>query len=94
MASLGNLYPNLPGMLIEFKDGGSSLRFDDTEANTDSMLILGTAVDGPVMEPVAVTIDTAELLFGSDVNSNNVPNGSTLVHAFKQAYDTDCRDIR
>lgn len=94
MASLGNLYPNLPGMLIEFKDGGSSLRFDDTEVNTDSMLILGTAVDGPVMEPVAVTIDTAELLFGSDVNSNNVPNGSTLVHAFKQAYDTGCRDIR
>lgn len=94
MASLGKLYPNLPGMLIEFKDGGSSLRFDDTEVNTDSLLLLGTAVDGPVMEPVAVTIDTAELLFGSDVNSNNVPNGSTLVHAFKQAYDTGCRDIR
>lgn len=94
MASLGNLYPNLPGMLIEFKDGGSSLRFDDTEVNTDSILILGTSVDGPVMEPVAVTIDTAELLFGSDVNSNNVPNGSTLVHAFKQAYDAGCRDVR
>jgi hypothetical protein len=81
-------------MLIEFKDGGSALRFDQTEANTDSLLLIGTAVDGPVMEPVAVDIDTAEVLFGSDTNTNGTPNGATLVHAFKQAYDTGCRDIR
>lgn len=94
MASLGNLYPNLPGMLVEFKDGGSSLRFDSNDVNTDSMIILGTAVDGPYMEPVAVSIDTAELVFGSDTNSNGTPNGSTLIHAFKQAYEAGCRDIR
>ena len=34
--SLGNLYPNLPGMLIEFKDGGSALRFENTDVITDS----------------------------------------------------------
>lgn len=95
MASLGNLYPNLPGMLIEFKDGGSSLRFDDTDVSTDSVLLLGTAVDGPLMEPVAVDIESAELIFGSDYNSmTGVPNGSTLIHAFKQAYEAGCRDIR
>lgn len=91
---LGNIYPNLPGMLVEFKDGGSALRFDTSDVNTDSLLLLGTAVDGPVMEPVAVNIDTAEILFGSDTNSNNIPNGSTLIHAFRQAYDAGCRDIR
>lgn len=92
--SLGNLYPNLPGMLIEFKDGGSALRFENTDVFTDSLLLLGTAVDGPVMEPVAVDYQTAELIFGSDADSNGVPNGGTLVHAFKQAYETGCRDIR
>ncbi len=92
--SLGNLYPNLPGMLIEFKDGGSALRFENTDASTDSLLLLGTAVDGPIMEPVAVDYKSAELIFGSDTDSNNVPNGATLVHAFKQAYDAGCRDIR
>ncbi|WP_459482644.1 phage tail protein [Clostridium saccharoperbutylacetonicum] len=92
--SLGNLYPNLPGMLIEFKDGGSALRFEKTDASTDSLLLLGTAVDGPIMEPVAVDYKSAELIFGSDTDSNKVPNGSTLVHAFKQAYEAGCRDIR
>jgi hypothetical protein len=94
MASLGNLYPNLPGMLIEFKDGGSALRFDDTDVNTNSLLLLGTAIDGPLMEPVAVDIASAELVFGSDANTNGTPNGSTLVHGFKQAYAAGCRDVR
>ena len=94
MASLGNLYPNLPGMLVEFKDGGQALRFNDVETNTDSLLLLGTSIDGPVMEPIAVDIDTVELLLGSDVKSNGVPNGSTLLHAFRQAYDAGCKDIR
>lgn len=92
--SLGNLYPNLPGMLIEFKDGGSALRFEKTDVSTDSLLLLGTAVDGPVMNPVAVDYQTVELIFGSDADSNGVPNGGTLVHAFKQAYEAGCRDIR
>ena len=94
MASLGNLYPNLPGMLVEFKDGGQALRFNEVETATDSLLLLGTAVDGPLMEPIAVDIDTVELLLGSDVKSNGTPNGATLVHAFKQAYDAGCQDIR
>lgn len=94
MANLGNMYPNLPGMLVEFKDGGQALRFDEQEVNTDSMLILGTAVDGPVMEPVAVDDNTAELLFGSELKDNGSPNGSTLLKAFKVARDNGCKDIR
>lgn len=94
MATLGNTYPNLPGMLVQFKDGGQALRFDDNEILTDSMLLLGTATDGPVMEPVAVDINTIELLFGNETEKNGTPNGSTLVHAFKQAYAAGCTDIR
>ncbi|MCC0635241.1 MULTISPECIES: phage tail protein [unclassified Clostridioides] len=94
MANLGNMYPNLPGMLVEFKDGGSALRFGLDEYNTDSMLLLGTAVDGPVMEPVAIDDSSIELLFGSDTNLNGIPNGSTLVQSYKQARDAGCQDIR
>lgn len=97
MSSLGNLYPNLPGMLVDFKDGGSALRFNDTEVNTDSILFLGTSTDGPIMEPVAVDAydySSVEALFGKEVDSNNIPNGTTLVHAFKQACEAGCQDIR
>ena len=94
MANLGNMYPNLPGMLVEIKDGGSALRFNETESTTDSLILLGTAVDGPVMEPVATDIDSVELIFGSDVKANGAPNGATLVHAFKQAQAAGCQDIR
>lgn len=94
MANLGNMYPNLPGMLVEFQDGGQALRFDEQEVNTDSMLILGTAIDGPVMEPIAVDDNTAELLFGSELKDNGAPNGSTLLKAFKVARDNGCQDIR
>lgn len=94
MASLGNMYPNLPGMLVEFKDGGQVLKFDQTEVDTDSMLILGTAIDGPIMEPVAVDDSTSELLFGSELKANGAPNGSTLMRAFKEAKANGCQDIR
>lgn len=94
MASLGNMYPNLPGMLVEFKDGGQALKFDQSEVDTDSMLILGTAVDGVVMEPIAVDDNTAELIFGSELKDNGAPNGSTLIRAFKEARANGCQDIR
>lgn len=94
MINLGNMYTNLPGLLVSFKDGGQALRFDKTEADTDSLLLLGTAMDGPVMEPVAVDDKTVELVFGSELKDNGAPNGSTLVKAFKVARDNGCKDIR
>lgn len=89
-----DLYPNLPGILAEFKDGGLVLRQDPNPPATESILLLGTAIDGPIMEPVAVDANTAELLFGKAVNANGTPNGSTLVKAFEEAYNAGCRDIR
>jgi len=94
MIAFRNLYPNLPGHLVEFKDGGLALRVEADPPQTDSMLILGTAVDGPVMEPVAVDATTAETLFGKSILGNGIPNGSTLVPAFEEAWNAGCRDIR
>ena len=87
-------YSNLPGMLVEFTDGGMSLREDIGVTSTESMLILGTAIDGPVLEPVAVSDQTAEVLFGKAVQSNGASNGSTLIKAYKQARKRGCNDIR
>lgn len=89
-----NQYPNLPGVLAEFKDGGLVLRNDPNPPQTESILILGTAIDGPVLQPIAVDASTVEAVFGRGVNPNGTSNRSTLVKAFEQAYNAGCRDIR
>ena len=61
-----NLYSNLPGHLVEFKDGGLQLTVDQSDVtNSKSLLILGTAFDGPVNEPVKIDATTVSQLFGS-----------------------------
>lgn len=92
--ALKDKYPNLPGILSEFKDGGLQLKADPNPPKTDSILILGTAIDGPINEPVAVDPETVELVFGPALTPNRQPNGSTLVRAFEEAYMAGCRDIR
>lgn len=94
MAGTTNLYPNLPGHLVEFEDGGTALRTEVAPASTDSVLLLGTAIDGPINEPVAIDMTTVEALFGKETSANGIPNGSTLVKAAKQLYETGIRDIR
>ena len=89
-----NQYENLPGQLLVFKDGGSSARLNDVVNPTDSILLLGTAVDGDVMNPVAVDDESVERVFGSDVDAKGNPNGSTLVTAYRQCRDVGCNDIR
>ena len=94
MAGTVNLYPNLPGHLVEFKDGGMSLRNEPITESTSSVLLLGTAVDGPINEPVAIDMSTIEALFGKDSLENGASNGTTLVRAAKQLHETGVRDIR
>lgn len=90
-----NLYPNLPGHLVEFKDGGLQLTSENTEAATGkSLLILGTAIDGPVNEPVKIDRNTVSQLFGSDVNDKGYPNGATLTKYAKQAFKNGFSDVR
>jgi hypothetical protein len=89
-----DMYTNLPGQMVQFKDGGLQLRNDPNPPLTGSVLLLGTAVDGPLLEPVAIDNTTAELVFGKGTRPNGLPNGSTLIKGFDQAYAAGCRDIR
>lgn len=94
--AITNLYPNLPGHLVEFKDGGLQFTVepDTGEGITKSMLILGTAFDGPIMEPVKIDKTTVTQVFGSDVNDKGFSNGATLVKYAKQAFRNGFRDVR
>lgn len=88
------VYNNLPGHYAIFKDGGLQLPQEEVTPSTESVLLLGTAVDGPVGQPVKVTPETFETIFGKAVNANGLPNGATLPVAFEEAYNAGCRDIR
>lgn len=93
--AIKNLYPNLPGHLVEFKDGGLKLTStDEPTGYRKSLLILGTAFDGPVNEPVRIDEKTVVQLFGSDVNDKGYPNGATLTKYAKQAFKNGFGDVR
>ena len=92
--AITNLYPNLPGHLMEFKDGGLQLRDSAVTGSSKSLLIIGTATDGPVGEPVAVDVENVQKLFGNDIDSNGIPNGATLTKYARQAYKAGFDDIR
>lgn len=89
-----NLYPNLPGHLVEFKDGGLQLTSNTETASGKSLLILGTAFDGPINEPVQIDSTTVSQLFGSEVNEKGYPNGATLTKYAKQAFKNGFTDVR
>lgn len=90
-----NLYSNLPGHLVEFKDGGLQLTVDQSDVtNSKSLLILGTAFDGPINEPVKIDATTVSQLFGSEVNENGYANGATLTKYAKQAFKNGFQDVR
>ena len=86
MASVFQKYPNLPGFVTEFKDGGLQVRREPTPPGTESVLLIGTALDGPIGEPVAVDATTVEEIFGKAVDTNGSFNGATLVKGFYEAY--------
>lgn len=93
--AITNLYPNLPGHLVEFKDGGLQYTVEpDSTGITKSLLILGTAFDGPIMEPVRIDKTTVTQLYGSDVNDKGFSNGATLVKYAKQAFRNGFNDVR
>jgi hypothetical protein len=90
-----NLYSNLPGHLVEFKDGGLQLTSNTTQtSSTKSLLILGTATDGPINEPVKIDANTVSQVFGKEVNEAGYPNGATLTKYAKQAFKNGFDDVR
>jgi hypothetical protein len=93
--SVTNLYSNLPGHLVEFKDGGLQLTSSATDtSSTKSLLILGTALDGPINEPVKIDATTVSQVFGKEVDEFGYPNGATLTKYAKQAFKNGFDDVR
>ncbi|MEW6770012.1 MAG: hypothetical protein AB1330_01280 [Bacillota bacterium] len=87
---------NLPGSRRVYRD--YNLQVAEAAATgvvTDSVLLIGTAVDGPVDVPVQLNrLVDAELFFGKSVDASGLPNGMSLVRAAKELYSAGCRDIR
>ena len=94
--AINNPYPNLPGHLVEFKDGG--LQFissgDEDQVGGKSILILGTAFDGPTNNPVKVSESGVSLVFGSELDENGRISKATITKAAKQAFRNGFTDVR
>lgn len=54
---------NIPGLSITYKEGGLLVPVIEGSL-TDTVLVIGTAVDGPSGEPVRINLSSAETLFG------------------------------
>lgn len=87
-------YQAIPGHNARFKDGNLNLKSDPNPKATESIVFLGTATDGPLMQPLRVTPENVYRLFGKVAHENGVYNGATLIPKFEEAWDAGCRDIR
>lgn len=87
-------YQAIPGHNARFKDGNLNLKNDPNPPSTESVLFLGTATDGPVMQPISVNPDNVNLIFGKMAHDNGVPNGATLIAKFEEAWAAGQRDVR
>ena len=86
---------NLPGFRYTYRDYNLRLPQEPPGVVTDSVLLIGTAVDGPVNVPYPVTrMDDVDLIFGKMVDANGLPNEMSLVRGAQEAYAAGCRDIR
>jgi len=99
-------YTNRPGLRVEVRANERPVAIPQ-ENPTQSVLIIGTAVDGPSDEVVAVTqLDSVSKLYGpvtrqqalGDLVTEYQPgekafNNNWLTLAAQQAYDAGCRNI-
>lgn len=85
-------YTNLPGFFVEMADDG--LQIMPTVSLTDSVLLIGTAEDGPEFTPVRVArLEEADAIFGK-FEVNGIHSGVSLLLGARQAFGFGCRDIR
>ncbi len=82
-----DIYPHLPGYRTTLRDG--HLKFAPPSAATQSVLLIGTALDGPGNDPRRpMTLAQAEMVY--DVPSPDFP----LVLGWQEAIDAGCEDVR
>lgn len=109
MSILNKDYENIPGITVDYLDGNLKEGPRSPGATTKSVLIIGTAVDGPTNEVISVNAiggpEVAARLFGGtmkpefydidgDLVSVSVPHGGTLIRAMDEMINTGSDDIR
>jgi hypothetical protein len=102
-------YENLPGVKVDYQNGNLSSGAQSEQASTQSILIVGTALDGPVGEPVSVNAiggpKAAEKMFGGllerkKIDDNGViktvkvPHQGTLIRSMWEALRSGNDDVR
>lgn len=102
-------YENLPGVKVDYHDGNLYSGNEASLANTQSVLIIGTAIDGPVGEPVSVNAiggpKAAEKMFGGllervkvvdngEEKTIKVPHEGTLIRGMYEALRSGNEDVR
>lgn len=102
-------YENLPGVKVSYEDGNLYAGSQAANARTQSVLIMGTAIDGPVGEPVSVNAiggpKAAEKLFGGlmervkvtengETRTVKVPHQGTLIRGMYEALAAGNEDVR
>lgn len=72
-------YENLSGTSVSYEDGNLYKNQQQTQASTASTLLIGSAIDGPVGEPISVNAiggpKAAEKLFGSMLVKQRIDTG-------------------
>jgi len=86
-----NPTPDLPQNRVTLRDG---VRNKGAENRTsDKVVLLGTATDGPVLEPITIeNKDDAMNIFGRYFDENGMPNGATLTRFTSRLLDDDVND--
>ncbi|HDR8240506.1 hypothetical protein CON17_19755 [Bacillus thuringiensis] len=102
-------YENLPGVKVSYEDGNLYTGKQVEDSRTQAILIMGTAIDGPVGEPVSVNQiggpKAAEKMFGGLLEKKTivengvektvrVPHQGTLIRAMWEAIRAGNEDIR
>lgn len=86
-------YSNLSQMVSEINES-NPITNDITASLTKKIILLGTAVDGPLFELVDLrnNVQLAESIFGNYITDGR-RNGSTLMKYFKYYVDAGCNNI-
>lgn len=98
-------YENLPGVKVTYNDGNLFSNNQKLSANTKSMLIIGSAIDGPVNEPISVRnlgVKETDKLFGGMFSKMrneqgeivNTPIKANLVRNMYEAINAGNEDVR
>lgn len=85
-------YSSLPGVKVDYEDGNLYTGTQNLQANTPSITLIGSAIDGPVGEPVSVAAlggpKAAEKLFGGMLEKQEVETGEFDPSTGEKLYKT------